>query len=135
MDFNLADIAQAVADAVPDREYIVHGETRITYAQFMDRARQCAWVLHNAGLGCRTERSGLGGHESGQDHLALYLHNGREFLEANIGAYAARVAPFNVNYRYVDEELVALLDDLDAVGVVFHSSFAPILARLTLAAS
>ena len=132
MDFNLADIAQAVADAVPDREYIVHGETRITYAQFMDRARQCAWVLHNAGLGCRTERSGLGGHESGQDHLALYLHNGREFLEANIGAYAARVAPFNVNYRYVDEELVALLDDLDAVGVVFHSSFAPILARLSL---
>lgn len=132
VDFNLAEIAQAVADAVPDREYLVHGESRVTYAQFMDRARRCAWVLHNAGLGFHSERSGLAGHESGQDHLALYLHNGREFLEANIGAYAARVAPFNVNYRYVDEELVSLLDDLDAVGVVFHSSFAPTIAGLRL---
>lgn len=129
-EFNLASIAEAVAAAVPDREFFVHGDVRLTYAEFMDRARRCARVLHDAGLGCRTERLGLAGHQSGQDHLALYLHNGREFLEANVGAYAARVAAFNVNYRYVDEELVGLLGDLDTVAVVFHGTFAPRLARV-----
>jgi len=129
-ELNLAAIAEAVAAAVPDRELFVHGDVRMTYAQYMDRAGRCGRVLHDAGLGCHAERSELAPHESGQDHLALYLHNGHEFLEANLGAYAARVAPFNVNYRYVDEELLALLDDLDAVGVVFHSAFAPTLARV-----
>ena len=28
-----------------------------------------------------------------------------------VGAFKARVAPFNVNYRYVDDELVYLLND------------------------
>ena len=51
------------------------------------------------------ERSDLAGHESGQDHLGLYLYNGNEYLEGMLGAYKARVAPFNVNYRYVEEEL------------------------------
>ena len=32
------------------------------------------------------ERSQLAGHETGQDHLALYLHNGNEYLEAMLGA-------------------------------------------------
>lgn len=49
----------------------------------------------------RRERSELAAHESGQSHLGLYLANGNEYLEAMLGAYQARVAPFNVNYRYV----------------------------------
>ena len=36
-------------------------------------------------------------------------HNGNEYLEGMLGAYKARVAPFNVNYRYVEEELRYLL--------------------------
>jgi 3-oxocholest-4-en-26-oate---CoA ligase len=43
----------------------------------------------------------LEGWQSGQDQLALYLYNGNEYLEGMLGAYKARVAPFNVNYRYV----------------------------------
>ena len=31
-----------------------------------------------------------------------------------LGAFRARVAPFNVNYRYVEDELVYLLDNADA---------------------
>ena len=31
-----------------------------------------------------------------------------------VGAYKARVAPFNVNYRYVDDELIYLLNDAEA---------------------
>ena len=47
-----------------------------------------------------------------------------------LGAYKARVAPFNVNYRYVDEELRYLLADSGAKAVVFHSAFAPTLATV-----
>ena len=35
--------------------------------------------------------------ESPHDHLALYLHNGPEYLEGVLSAHKARVAPFNVN--------------------------------------
>src|SRR5512144_2771955 len=65
----------------------------------------------SAGLGCHTERDLLKGYESGQDHLGIYLRNGNEYPETMIGSYRARVAPFNVNYRYVDEELLYLLGD------------------------
>ena len=119
MEYNLAVIAAAIADAVPDRDYFVQGETRLTYRQFMDRVHQMANALVDLGLGCHTERDALAGHESGQDHLALYLYNGPEFLVANVGAFAARVAPFNVNYRYVDDELVYLLNDQKTTAIVY----------------
>jgi fatty-acyl-CoA synthase len=47
-----------------------------------------------------------------------------------LGAYKARTAPFNVNYRYVEEELLYLFDNSDARAVVYHACFAPTLARL-----
>src|SRR5256886_1612285 len=47
-----------------------------------------------------------------------------------LGSHAARVAPFNVNYRYVDDELLYLLEDADAVGLVFHARYASTLARI-----
>lgn len=99
------------SDAVPDRDYFVQGNHRLTFRAFMDRAHRLGNALVERGLGCHTERNDLAGHESGQDHLALYMYNCREFLEANVGSFAARVAPFNVNYRYVDDELVYLLND------------------------
>ena len=130
MEFDLSSIIAAVAAAVPERECVVHGDSRRTYGEFVSRANQLANLLHDEGFGLHAERSGLAGHESGQDHLALYLHNGVEFLEANVGAFAARVAPFNVNYRYVDDELVALLSEQRARVVVFHSAFAPVVTRI-----
>ena len=47
-----------------------------------------------------------------------------------LGAFKARVAPFNVNYRYVAEELRYLLDDSRAAAIVVHSQFAPTLAEV-----
>jgi fatty-acyl-CoA synthase len=47
-----------------------------------------------------------------------------------LGAFKARVAPFNVNYRYVDDELHYLLNDADAVAVIYHARYAPTLARI-----
>jgi acyl-CoA synthetase (AMP-forming)/AMP-acid ligase II len=130
MDFNLAVVIEAVADAVPEREAIVWGDLRITYGRLVERSRRLANHLHGNGFRVHRERSELEGWESGQDHLALYLHNGNEYLEGMLGAYRARVAPFNVNYRYVAEELRYLLTDSRARGIVFHSTFAPTLAEV-----
>ena len=128
--FNIAQVYEAVAAANPDRAAIVQGDTTISYRELDARTRRFAHALAARGFGVTRERSELAGHESGQDHVALYLHNGPEYLEAMLGAYKARTAPFNVNYRYVAEELRYLLADAGARVVVYHDTFAPTLAEV-----
>jgi fatty-acyl-CoA synthase len=128
--FNLGRVVETVASVVPDRECIVFGDRRLTYADVRGRSRRLASFLHGQGLKVHAERAGLAGHESGQDHLGLYLYNGNEFVEGMIGSYLARVAPFNVNYRYVAEELRYLLSDARARGLIYHATFAPTLAEV-----
>ncbi|WP_334144033.1 acyl-CoA synthetase [Rhabdothermincola sp.] len=130
MEFNLAVLNEAIAREIGDREAIVWRDRRITYAQLAERTRRLANVLLDHGFEVHAERDRLAGWESGQDHLALYLHNGNEYLEGMLGAYKARVAPFNVNYRYVAEELRYLLDDAGARGIIYHSAFAPTLEEV-----
>ncbi|GBG38208.1 acyl-CoA synthetase [Mycobacterium montefiorense] len=86
-------------------------------------------ALHEWGFGARRERRELAAHESGQSHLGLYMANCNEFLEGMLGAYQARVAPFNVNYRYVADELVYLLGNAGADAVMYQARFAPTLAE------
>ena len=128
MEFNLGLVHEAIAGALGTEECLVFRDRRLTWDDVTERTRRLANVLHDAGLGCHTERDELAGHESGQDHLAVYLHNGNEFLESMIGAYKARLAPFNVNYRYVADELTYLLADAGATAIVYHAAFAPTLA-------
>ena len=130
MEFNLAQIHEAVEATVPDRPCIVRADRTFTYAEIGDRTRRLANVLAARGLGAHTERRDLANHESGQDHVGLYLHNGNEYLEGMLGSYKARAVPFNVNYRYVAEELQYLLTDSRARAVIFHSAFAPTLAEV-----
>ena len=47
-----------------------------------------------------------------------------------IGAFKMRGVPVNVNYRYLDEELVYLLDNADAEALVFHSSLGDRVERI-----
>ena len=128
MEFNLAQIFAAVAAANPDRDCIVFGDRRFSFAQTDERARRFARALHGWGLGAHRERAQLAPHESGQSHLGLYMANCNEFLEAMLGAYQARVAPFNVNYRYGADELVYLLGNARADALMYHARFAPTLA-------
>ncbi|MGZ4769786.1 MAG: acyl-CoA synthetase [Ilumatobacteraceae bacterium] len=133
MEFSVAEIHEAIAATRPDAECLVFRDRRLTWAQVTERTRRLANHLIDSGLGVHFERPGLARHESGQDHLAVYLHNGNEYLESMLGAFKARVAPFNVNYRYVAEELRYLLHDSNAAAVVVHSQFAPTLAEVLLA--
>src|SRR5581483_11806425 len=130
MSFNLGVIHDAIADRIPDREMITFRDRRLTWRDVQSRTRRLAHLLRDAGLGCRRERAELAPWESGQDHLGLYLYNGNEYVEGMLGAYKARVAPFNVNYRYVEEELRYLLVDAKARGLLYHAAFAPVLAAV-----
>jgi acyl-CoA synthetase (AMP-forming)/AMP-acid ligase II len=127
---NLGLAHQAIAARNPDRECIVTPTRRLTYAQVAERVRRLANVLHAHGLGAHRERIELQNHESGQDHLGIYMLNAPEYIESMLGSYLARVAPFNVNYRYVDDELLYLLTDADATAIIYQSRYAPNLARI-----
>ncbi len=130
IQFTVPAAADAVAAVLGDREFIVQGDRRFTYAQIVERSNRLATYLHSRGLGCHTERSELSGHEVGQDLLGLYAHNGPEYVEGMLGAWRARVAPFNVNYRYVKSELHYLLSDAGATALLYHATFAPRLAEV-----
>ena len=130
MAFTLPEIHEALARRYPDREAIVTPSRRLRWQAFVERSRRLAQVLHRAGLGCLRERSAVAPWESGQDHLGIYLYNCPEYLEAMAAAFRARVAAFNVNYRYVDDELLYLFRDAQVKAIVYHAAFAPRLARL-----
>ncbi len=127
---SVAELHEAIAALQPDKECLIFRDQRLTWSDVTERTRRLANYLIAQNLGCHTEREHLLGHESGQDHLAIYLHNGNEYLETMLGCFKARVAPFNVNYRYVAEELTYLLNDSQATAIVVHSQFAPILLEV-----
>jgi acyl-CoA synthetase (AMP-forming)/AMP-acid ligase II len=108
--FNLADIFELVAGAVPDREAVVCGPTRLTYGALDERANRLADAL-------AAERGvGRGA------HVAIDLHNCCEYIEAMLACFKLRAVPINVNYRYVAAELASLFADAGAVGVLCDPS-------------
>src|SRR5437763_8306898 len=107
MQRNLADIFGVVVDTVPDREALVCGDRRLTYAELDERATRLAHAL-DTHLGIRP------GH-----HVGLQLYDSAEHVEAMLACYKARAVPVNVNWRYVADELRQVLDDADAKAL-FH---------------
>jgi 3-oxocholest-4-en-26-oate---CoA ligase len=129
-DHNVAALHEAIAAAVPERQCIVAGGVRRSWAEVTDRTRRLAAVLAGAGLGLRAEPTPGAPWESPHDHVALYLHNGHEYLEGMLGAWKARAASVNVNYRYVAAELRYVLADSSARAVIYHGAFAATLAEV-----
>jgi 3-oxocholest-4-en-26-oate---CoA ligase len=127
---NHAVLFDAIATAMPDEPCIVFRDRCLTYGQVLERVNRFANFLVDHGLTIHRPRTGLADWESGQDHIGPYLYNGNEYLEATLGANAARAVGFNVNYRYVEAELAYLLNDARASALVYHAAFAPTLAAV-----
>jgi 3-oxocholest-4-en-26-oate---CoA ligase len=130
MPFTLADLNEAIAATIPERDAIVTATRRVTWGELATRSRRLASVLADATLGCHRERADLAPWESGQDHVGLYLYNGHEYLEAMIACSKARAVAFNVNYRYVEDELLYLLRDAGTRALIYSAAFAPMVARV-----
>ncbi len=129
-ELNWAAIHEAIAEVIPDRECIVWRDRRLTWAEITDRSRRFAALLGDHGLGTHRALSDCEPWESPHDHVALYLHNGNEYLEALLGAAKARTVGVNINYRYVAEELQYVLADSNARAIVYHGAFAATLAEV-----
>jgi acyl-CoA synthetase (AMP-forming)/AMP-acid ligase II len=118
MEFNLADLLESIADAIPDQEAVICGDTRLTYKQLDERATRLAHFFLDHGIGAG-------------DHVGVYLYNSTEYLEATIAAFKIRAVPININYRYVEHELEYLFDNADLVALVHHREFAPRIAAVS----
>lgn len=129
-DANIAEVFERIAARIPDREAVITPTRRLTFAEIDERANRLANAFVDSGIRCHKERAELEPWESGQDHVALYLHNGSEYLEGMLAAWKARGVSLNVNYRYVADELVSLLTDADAKAIVYHARFAPVIAEI-----
>ena len=110
VEWNFADVWEAVAEVVPDASAQGHAGAILTWAEFDQRANGVASALLQAGCGK-------------QDKVALYLHNGPEYLQAAFACMKAALVPVNTNYRYLQDELLYLWDNADAAVVVFHGAF------------
>lgn len=100
-----------VATIAPEREAVVCGARRLTFAAFDERAGRLARLLHAQGVRPR-------------DKVTTMLVNGPEYLETVYAALKLGAVPVNVNYRYVGSELAYLLDNSDATALVHHDEFA-----------
>ncbi len=127
MELNLPAICEAIEAKVPERECLVFRGRRWTWGEVGDRTRRVASLLASAGLAGR-DRGDARGWESTQDHVALYLFNGNEYLEGMLGAMKARCAAVNLNYRYGPDELRYVLEDSASRAVVYHGCFGNTLA-------
>lgn len=117
MEFNVADLIEAAVDRVPDREVLVCGPDRLTYTQLDVRANRLAHYFLSRGL-----RRG--------DFIGIYGFNSSRWVEAMLAAYKIRAVPINVNYRYVEDELLYLFDNADLVALVHDAQFTPRIANV-----
>ena len=124
-ELTIAEVQEAVARCVPERDCIVQAGRSLSYGAFNERSRRLASYLLSRGIGCHRERAELQAWESGQDHIGLYLYNCAEYLIAEFGVLKARAAAININHRYVEKELLYLVRNASLKGLVFHSIFAP----------
>jgi acyl-CoA synthetase (AMP-forming)/AMP-acid ligase II len=104
--FNFADVWETVSDLVSDREALICGTRRLTYAQLEERANRLAHVLAEAGV-------------AQGDRVGCFLQNGTEYVETMLAAFKLRAVPVNINFRYNASELAYLVNDAGLSALVF----------------
>lgn len=109
--FNIADLYEALADAIPDNMALVADDTRLTFAQLERRANQLAHALAARGVGPGT-------------HVGLHMYNHATYPETMLACMKLRAVPININYRYVSDELRYMIDDAELVAIVSHGIYA-----------
>ncbi|MEU8397509.1 acyl-CoA synthetase [Nonomuraea sp. NPDC048892] len=117
MEFNHADLFEGLADTIGDRTAIVCGQERRTYAELEAEANRLAHYLMDLGV------------QPGQ-HVGLHLYNGVEYVAGMLAALKIRAVPINVNYRYVEAELLYLYRDADLRALIYDVEFEPRVAAV-----
>ena len=105
VQFNLADIFESVAAAVPDRIALTYEGQHLTYAELDGTANTVARLFEQSGI-------------AAGDHVSLFLKNSVEHVTSILGLIKVRAVPINVNYRYTPAELEYIFTNSDSVAVV-----------------
>ena len=114
---NIADLFEHAADTFPDRLAVACGDREITFRALEERANRLAHHLAAQGVGPGS-------------HVGFYVRNSIEAVETLIAVYKLRAAVINVNYRYVEDEVLYLLTNANVQALVHDRRFAPIVAAV-----
>ena len=114
---NIADLFEHAADTFPDRLAVACGEREITFGALEERANRLAHHLAAQGVGPGS-------------HVGFYVRNSIEAMETLIAVYKLRAAVINVNYRYVEDEVLYLLTNANVQTLVHDRRYAPIVAAV-----
>ena len=117
VDLHFASAWERVADTVPDSDAIVQGQRRVAWSDYESAASRFAGAIEAAGVDTGSK-------------VSLYLWNCPEYMVAQFGTFKNECCPINVNYRYLDDELVYLVDNSDSEILVYHSSLGDRVARV-----
>ena len=101
MEAHWATVWESIADAIPNEAALVHGATSRTWRELDGRAARLAGAFQAAGVGPGAR-------------VAQYLYNSTEYVETYFATLKVGGVPINVNYRYLGDELVYIVEDSDA---------------------
>lgn len=125
MEAHNASIWESVADAIPAEDAIIQQGRRRSWGDLEDRAARLAGAFAEAGVDAGgPDEPGSAG------KVGLYLYNSPEYMEAYFAAFKLRGIPVNINYRYLDDELLYLIENSESLVVVFHSSLGDRIGRV-----
>ena len=94
----------------PDNPAMIHGDRIVSWPEMTARSNNVGrWLLANgASVG---------------DKIGFYLRNQPEYIEGLAASFKARLTHVNVNYRYLDDELVYIIDNSDSTVVLYDVEF------------
>lgn len=109
--WNFGDILDAVGRKLGEESpALIQGDRVISWPEMTRRSNSLAraFLSHGAAPG---------------DKVGFYMRNCPEYMESVAACFKARLTHVNVNYRYLDDELVYIFDNSDSVAVVYDSAF------------
>lgn len=116
-NYTFVDALERNARAIGGALALVQGRRLRTYRDLDRRANQIGHAYLELGLK-RGER------------VALALTNGIEFVECTYGGWKDALVSVPINYRFMDAELIHVLDNSDSVGVVLEDQFLETFQRI-----
>ena len=118
MNWNFSEAVYQIAHSdLCERPALIHDNLSISYGEVLDRCLGIASWLSTLGLPAGS-------------HVGHYMRNSNAYLEAIIGSGLVGMSHVNVNYRYLDDELIALCTGLDIRVLVYDTKFAPLVAQI-----
>ena len=118
MNLDFASVWETISDIIPDNDALICGEEVVSWKEYDLRSSKIASALSEAGL-------------SSNSKAGLYLNNSNEYLICQNAIFKVGGCPINVNYRYVEEELIYLLENSDSEAVFYHACYGERIKRIS----